>query len=155
MSDSRIGACAVIVAAMMFTLFRMHPVSGQSPSNQEINDRYAEEVMAKIAGHERDSASQVFKNVDRLKDVPASTLVSIMNAGYSKALGVTCTHCHVVDDFASDAKREKRAAREMQTLHRGINDQLSKMDNLTIPNDRRSINCATCHRGQINPLGGS
>ena len=36
-----------------------------------------------------------------------------MNYGYSRALGVSCMHCHVEQDFASDEKRPKRAAREM------------------------------------------
>ena len=75
-----------------------------------------------------------------------------MNTGYAKALGVTCSHCHDVGDFASDDKRPKRAAREMAGMHFGINQQLLKMENLaTQPPERRFINCMTCHRGQIKP----
>ena len=36
-----------------------------------------------------------------------------MDVGYSRALGVSCTHCHDDQKFASDEKRPKRAAREM------------------------------------------
>jgi hypothetical protein len=96
-------------------------------------------------------AEQVFKNVQWLKGVPAGNFLGIMNGGYSKALGVTCTHCHVETDFASDEKRPKKAAREMQAMHRGINDQLRKLQHLDLKEDERLINCATCHRGAINP----
>ena len=75
-----------------------------------------------------------------------------MNRGYSRALGVACTHCHVEDDFASDDKRPKRAAREMAHLHRMINEQLSKMQDLEPKPEGRFINCSTCHRGEINPM---
>ena len=74
-----------------------------------------------------------------------------MNGGYSRALGVACTHCHVEQDLSSDDKRPKRAAREMAVMHKMINDQLGKMQNLEIKPEERFINCSTCHRGQINP----
>jgi formate-dependent nitrite reductase cytochrome c552 subunit len=75
-----------------------------------------------------------------------------MNGGYSRALGVSCNHCHVEQDFASDDKRPKRAAREMAVMHRMINEQLKKMQNLETKSEERAINCATCHRGAINPM---
>ena len=56
------------------------------------------------------------------------------------ALGVTCAHCHVVTDFASDEKRPKKAAREMQVLHKSINEQLRTLQHLNIDADKRSIN---------------
>ena len=83
--------------------------------------------------------------------MPAETFLVIMNVGYSRALGVRCTHCHVEQDFASDEKRPKRAAREMAVMHRMINGQLRQMQNLEPPPDKRSINCFSCHRGAIDP----
>ena len=74
-----------------------------------------------------------------------------MNFGYAKALGVRCTHCHVESDFSSDDKRPKRAAREMATMHHTVNQTLAKMENLKSAPDDRFINCATCHRGKIDP----
>jgi hypothetical protein len=123
----------------------------QGPTVQETNDRTVKDVMARIAGHENDPAERVFKNVQWLKGVPAGTFLEIMNRGYSKALGVTCAHCHVETDFASDEKRQKKAAREMQVMHSNINDQLRKLQHLDIDPDKRSINCAACHRGSIDP----
>ncbi len=116
------------------------------------NDRTVAEVLRSIAGHESEPAGQVFQDVRYLKDVPASTLLDIMSIGYSNALGVRCAHCHDPSDFASDAKRPKRAAREMQVIHESVNTQLIAMKNLeTQPRELRYITCTTCHRGRINP----
>ena len=121
--------------------------------SQEINDRYAQRVLASVGNRKKEPADQVFKNlqIEWLKNVPAENLIDIMNYGYSRALGVSCTHCHVEADFASDEKRPKRAAREMAVMHRGVNTQLRQMKNLESPAGDRNINCFTCHRGAINP----
>ena len=128
------------------------PKTSPQPSTQEINDRYVREIMARIAGHENEPAEKVFKNIELLKTVPASRFLNIMNRGYSRALGVTCTHCHVDTDFSSDEKRPKRAAREMAVMHRMINTRLQEMQNLEQPKDKRFINCSTCHRGAVDPM---
>jgi hypothetical protein len=120
--------------------------------NQEINDRFVKQILERIAGRQKDPAEQVFKNIQSLKGAPAERLLLIMNLGYSRALGVNCTHCHVEADFSSDEKRPKRAAREMAAMHRQINDQLKKMQNLQTPASQRAINCSTCHRGAIDPM---
>jgi len=121
--------------------------------NQEINDRFAKQLSEKIAARENEPAEKVFKNIQIpwLKNTPAGRFLRIMNLGYSRALGVACTHCHVEQDFASDDKRPKRAAREMAVMHKMINDQLVKMENLELKPEQRFVNCSTCHRGAINP----
>jgi hypothetical protein len=123
------------------------------PSHQEINDRFQKQIAERIASRKSEPASQVFKNIqiEWLKDVPAERFLVIMNRGYSRALGVSCTHCHVEQDFASDEKRPKRAAREMAVMHRMVNGQLRQMQNLKDSPDDRSINCFTCHHGAIDP----
>jgi hypothetical protein len=125
-----------------------------TPANphQEANDRFVRQISEKIAGRENEPAGQVFKNVQTLKEVPAKRLLLIMNRGYSRALGVACTHCHVEIDFSSDEKSEKRAAREMMAMHRMINEELKKMKNLEDKPEDRAINCSTCHRGAVNPM---
>jgi photosynthetic reaction center cytochrome c subunit len=120
--------------------------------HQEANDRFVQQILEKIAGRENDPTEQVFKNVQSFKGMPAKRLLLIMNRGYSRALGVACTHCHVENDFASDDKHEKRAAREMMTMHRMINEELKKMKNLEDKPEDRAINCSTCHRGAVNPM---
>jgi len=134
------------------------PVAGassqsESLSTQEFNDRVAARLKQRLGAREAEPASAVFKNItiDWLKDVPAGDFLGIMNGGYAKALGVRCTHCHLEDDFASDDLRPKRAAREMAVMHHGINQQLARMEHLEGPAQERFINCATCHRGRIDP----
>ena len=117
------------------------------------NDAFVKQWTERIAGRVNDPAGQVFTNIQIpwLKDVPAGRFLLIMNGGYSRALGVTCTHCHVETDFASDEKRPKLAAREMAVMHRSINQQLAGMQHLAAPSDQRAMNCSTCHRGEIDP----
>jgi len=119
---------------------------------QEANDASAAALRASIKGHEDEPASKVFKNVKFLTDVPAARFLAIMNFGYSRALGVKCEYCHDESDYSSDTKRPKRAAREMQVLHKTANDQLVKMENLQPkPEGGHFINCTTCHRGMTDP----
>ena len=126
----------------------------KEPSTQEINDAFVRQISKQIVGHEQEPSGQVFKNiqVDFLKKVPAARLLLIMNEGYSRALGVTCKHCHVEDDFSSDDNRAKRCARDMALMHFDINQRLAKMQNLAPNPDGHFINCSTCHRGAIDPL---
>lgn len=121
-------------------------------SIQEQNDAFVQKILKQIAGRETEPAEKVFKNVQWLKTTPANRFLLIMNRGYSRALGVSCTHCHDENDFSSDSKRPKKAAREMQVMHRNINEQLSKMQSLDPANPQHVINCSTCHRGAINPM---
>jgi len=149
MRKSAMGLIAVLVLA---SACKMHARQAE-PSVQEVNDRFVRDWTDRIGDRGNQPSGDVFKNMklENLKSVPAARLLTIMNIGYAKALGVTCTHCHVADDFASDTKRPKNAAREMAVMHRDINQQLSRMQNLADPPDGRSINCNVCHRGAINP----
>ena len=129
-------------------------VPPQVDTVQAQNDSIARAVLARIGPRQSQPAESVFTNlqIPWLKPVPARTLVGIMNGGYAKALGVTCSHCHVTTDFASDAKRPKLAAREMAVMHRMINQELGKMEHIATPKtSNRAINCMTCHRGAVDP----
>lgn len=127
------------------------PATAQ-PSVQEINDGFVQKITKQIAGHEQEPAEKVFKNVQIMKTTPAARFLLIMNLGYARGLGVACTHCHVETDFSSDDKRPKRAAREMAVMHRSINDQITKMQNLEPNPQGHFINCSTCHRGAVDPM---
>jgi photosynthetic reaction center cytochrome c subunit len=112
--------------------------------------RMAAEVLATITGRETEPASQVFKNIKSLNAVPAGRLVAIMNQGYGRSLGVTCAHCHVVGQWASDEKPEKQIARDMIAMAATINTQLlANIKNLKGP--QPVVNCTTCHRGSVKP----
>jgi hypothetical protein len=120
---------------------------------QAINDRFVQRLRAGIAGREGEPAERVFRNIrfELFKTIAAADLLDIMNGGYARALGVTCTHCHVESDFSSDEKRPKRAARAMAGMHRAINQELAKMSDLESDPEDRFINCGTCHRGSLRP----
>ena len=125
----------------------------QVPTIQDVNTRFVRELTEQLGERLNQPAHLAFKNIkiEWFKDVPAKQLLEIMDGGYAKALGVRCTHCHVADDFASDDKRPKRAAREMAAMHWDINQRLARMQNLTGAPEERFINCATCHRGATGP----
>ena len=119
-----------------------------TPDEPKVNPKVTE-LLATIKGQENRPAGEVFKNVQLLKDIPAARFLRIMDAGYSRALGVNCDHCHVEDRWAADEKRPKRAAREMMAMTGQINDLLVKMEN--IDNTEPAVNCTTCHRGYVKP----
>jgi hypothetical protein len=108
------------------------------------------ELTKQITGKENLPAEQVFKNIQILKGIPAGRVLRIMELGYSRSLGVNCTHCHVVDQWDKDDKPTKPIAREMSKMVQTINNDLLKpIKNLKGPNP--VVNCTTCHRGQIKP----
>jgi hypothetical protein len=108
------------------------------------------ELRKVIAGKENEPAEKVFKNIQLMKGLPAGRLLRIMEMGYSRSLGVNCTHCHVPGEWEKDEKPTKQIAREMAAMVAAINGQhLKQIKNLK--SDSPVINCTTCHRGQIKP----
>ena len=77
--------------------------------------------------------------------------------GFTRALGVHCSHCHVGEegqplstyDFSSDDNPNKNRAREMLRMLGSINDHLDKIE----PSGAKPVNmwCHTCHRGRPRP----
>ncbi|HEX9148744.1 MAG TPA: c-type cytochrome [Thermoanaerobaculia bacterium] len=122
--------------------------------SQDLNDQIARAVAEKIAGRENEPAEKVFKNIQSLKGMPAGRFVRVMNMGYSRALGVSCYHCHLGWDYSSDEKRPKRAAREMMDMNRMINEQLRSLQNLEGKPEEHFASCSTCHRGHTDPNTG-
>jgi photosynthetic reaction center cytochrome c subunit len=109
-----------------------------------------QELKKQIAGQDKKPAEEVFKNIQILKGIPAGRVLAVMEIGYSKSLGVNCTHCHVVNQWEKDDKPEKQITREMSAMARTINtDLLKKIKNLK--NENPIVNCTTCHRGQVKP----
>lgn len=103
-----------------------------------------------IAGKEELPAAEVFKNITQYRGVTAGRLLRIMEQGFSRSLGVTCAHCHVPGQWASEEKGTKQIAREMSKMVSTINGELLKK----IPDLRSTnptVNCTTCHRGQTRP----
>lgn len=109
-------------------------------------------IRAAIKGREQEPASKVFKNVTTpmLKDAPAARLLAVMEFGYARSLGVSCSHCHVPDRWDAEDKTQKQTARDMAAMTARINTELLKgIKNLKSATP--TVNCTTCHRGQIVP----
>ena len=90
------------------------------------------------------------------EDFPAQRLSAVMR-GFTRALGVRCSYCHVGEedqplssyDFASDDNPMKDTARTMYRMLGVINDTLATID----PSGPNAVNmwCHTCHRGRPRP----
>jgi hypothetical protein len=103
-----------------------------------------------IKGKEKEPAEKVFKNIQTLKGMPAGRMLAVMEMGFSRSLGVTCTHCHAPEKWEAEDKNTKQIAREMWTMVGKINGELLKgIKNLK--SEAPTVNCTTCHRGQTRP----
>lgn len=90
-------------------------------------------------------------------DIGQRELLDLM-AGFTRALAVRCTHCHVGEegqplssyDFASDEKPTKRKARVMIDMVHHINEShLAELPERIEP--PLEVECFTCHRGVTVP----
>jgi len=77
-----------------------------------------------------------------LKLLQPSDIRPMMGA-FRTALGVQCTFCHVMGDFASDENPHKDIARKMIVMEREINAKF--------PDGKDHVTCYTCHRGAEEP----
>lgn len=103
-----------------------------------------------IKGKENEPATAVFKNIQTMKNIPAGRLLSVMEMGYARSLGVNCAHCHVPDKWESEEKPQKQIARDMSAMVSTINrDLLKNIRNLK--SESPIVNCTTCHRGEVKP----
>jgi photosynthetic reaction center cytochrome c subunit len=89
------------------------------------------------------TASEQFKNIQVLKDIPADQLIPAMQF-ITASLGVECEYCHVREAFDKDDKKAKVTARKMITMMLAINK-----DNFE---SHREVTCYSCHRGAGNPI---
>lgn len=127
------------------------PVASQLPAEDPATSarKMADEVRQAIAGKEEQPAKDVFKNVMIFGEMPAGRLLRMMEMGWSRALGVDCSHCHVPGNFASDEKRAKNVARGMTELVGTIRAKLKTIE--ALGDENPTVNCTTCHRGQVKP----
>ena len=89
------------------------------------------------------TASQEFKNIQILKDIPADQLIPAMQF-MTASLGVDCQYCHVERAFDKDDKKPKQFARHMMEMVFTINK-----DNFE---GQRWVTCYSCHRGSPKPI---
>jgi hypothetical protein len=117
--------------------------------NRAVVEHELAELREKIAGREKQPAADVFKNIQALKTMEAGRLPGMMGF-WSNALGVTCKHCHVMDQWEKEDRPEKQITRDMMQMVGEINTGLLKnIKNLDSPEPK--IGCWTCHRGKVIP----
>ncbi len=91
------------------------------------------------------TAEKEFKNIQVLKDMPASQLMPVMHLMRS-SLGVHCDFCHVAENgkYDLDTKKNKETARKMIRMVMAINRENFE--------GQTRVTCNTCHRGQEHPV---
>ena len=154
-----LGMCGLLTMVLTFQSSNANSIEGDAGANQPAVARQTggfnqakavEQLKAEIAGKENQPAEQVFKNIKILKGIAAGRVLAVMQFGYSKGLGVDCTHCHVPGEWEKEDKPTKQIARAMMTMTGQINRELlKKIKNLKSENP--VVNCTTCHRGQTKP----
>src|SRR5450432_3253582 len=116
--------------------------------------KYMNEVLMSIKGKEKMEADSVFKNLKVIRgksSISAEHLLWMMNWGWSKELGISCSYCHDVNNWASDTIPVKNIARGMWTMRVLINKEiLPGITGRNYENDP-AVNCITCHRGKPVP----
>jgi hypothetical protein len=155
---------ALLMAAAMIVLSQsasaQTPTTAPAPTPEQIAARndslradrtaHVNRLLEQIKGKEDLPAEEVFQDIRILKGMPARRLLNIMSMGYSNALGVSCSHCHVTTDFSSEDKVAKQVARDMVAMAAVINDSLLK--NIKgIRSENPGVSCSTCHNSQPRP----
>jgi len=124
---------------------RPNPIQQDSARRAQVDS-----IMHAIAGREQQPASQVFKNVKLLKDMPAAAFLKNMDENYGRGLGMGCGNCHVLGKFDEDTRKNKRVARDMQEMTDYINTvRLANIKELD--EDYVKVTCVTCHAGSGHP----
>jgi len=113
-----------------------------------IFDSRSEVVRAtRVQAPQEKTVDQVGKNIKVLTGLPESQLIPVMNF-FAASMGRRCNFCHVNNqgqwDYASDAKPEKAAAREMIKMVLDINKTTERLK-------LDPVSCYTCHRGRTSP----
>lgn len=116
--------------------------------------KWMNEVLTSIKGKEKWPADSVFKNLKVIKGkstISAEHLLLMMNYGWSKELGISCSYCHVMGKWESDSLLTKNIARGMWNMRQQINGEiLPKITGKDYWGNPK-VTCVTCHRGEPIP----
>src|SRR5687768_11486850 len=153
-----VGAFAVFVLTVAglrpveLRLVEAQAVPASSATPQPAFDQKAAlaKLREQIKGRENEPAPSVFKNIQTMKNTPAGRLLSVMEMGFSRSLGVDCTHCHVPGKWEAEGKPQKQVARDMSNMVSAINRELLK-NIKNLKSETPIVNCTTCHRGEVKP----
>jgi photosynthetic reaction center cytochrome c subunit len=134
---------AIVVATGVISVASLALLGARAMSGAARPERQAQAATAK-------KASEQFKNIQVLKDLPGDQLYPTMHF-MADSLGVQCVDCHVgvpgQVEGEKDDMQMKRTARKMLAMTIEINKT-----NFDGQNGNRSVTCYTCHRGSRQPL---
>lgn len=144
----------LLIAATIISLTSFENKYNSQTENIALNDslekdraKYTAIINESIKGKEKMIVDSVFSNLKVLSGFPAENLVFAMNS-WSRALGVSCGHCHDTNNFADDEKQKKAISRQMVEMGNMISQKLKTIKGLS---ERPIVNCTTCHRGDLKP----
>jgi Photosynthetic reaction centre cytochrome C subunit len=126
------------------------PTSGQQEimaglqSLPEDRKKLIDDLAAELGDNKDKPAEAVFHNIQFFKGFPAARLLRVMSV-YTVALGVDCSHCHVVGAWEKDDKPAKRTVITMNHVVQDVNAQL-------FGDQPAKVACYTCHRGAEKPV---
>src|SRR5438477_9946911 len=131
------GACGLLAARAQ------NPAQTGAPTSVAGQSRPTTQDAGQTGSSGSKTASQEFKNIQILKDVPADQLISAMQF-ITASLGVECEYCHVEHAFDKDDKKTKVTARKMMEMMLNINQENFE--------GHRDVTCYTCHQGGAKPV---
>ncbi len=114
-----------------------------------------------LTGISMPACADIFDNPQNLDvlptDISPAALRDTMRS-FATDTGSRCYTCHVGEDerdlrtydFSLDDKEKKQKAREMVLMVKSINERLDEIFENS-PDERLTVNCATCHHGQARP----
>lgn len=109
----------------------------------KIKPQFAHYVTAQIMS--RDTTNTYGQNLQVLHGIHSLPQLENVMRGFNEALGVQCTFCHNIKDFASDEKPTKAMARLMIRMVTNIDTRYIDKP------DWEKVTCFTCHRGKPIP----
>ena len=151
------GAAAIVLVVMVPDWHRPGTAGTQlgyrGQSDTQFASRAAGEPINAVvptplppAASDDTKATAKYKNVKVLTDVSAGEFMRLQQAMTNwVAPKQGCAFCHDTNDFSSDVKPTKAAARRMLEMTRYVNSAWATHVNPT------GVTCYTCHRGQPVP----
>lgn len=140
-----------LISAFVIVLATCQTAKVQQSASEKLlaedRNKWISVINTQIKGKEHAAVDSVFTNLKVLGGFEAENLAYAMEA-WSKALGVSCGHCHNTSDFSLDEKQQKTIARKMVEMGSMINAKLKTIEGLS---ERPIVNCITCHRGTLKP----
>jgi len=140
------------LSTISFSAGKISPGVSLIDTFEEERAKYVRQVLESIKGREKMNADSVFKNIQLFKgtkNFTAEHFLMMMDFGWGKGLGVSCTYCHDPERWESDEKRTKLIGREMYGIRQMVNDKLKTIQGLQ--SAQPLINCGTCHQGKPIP----